>query len=176
MKHQDKSIYAFLLSAALALPGAAGAADRPPPPAARPPCMQQTQQGPGADQHGPRRGPGMGFPGHGAGGPPYLRDVELSEAQQDKVFAITHAQAPLLREQYKAAASAHEALQALARADRFDEGKATVLAQSAAQAMARIAVLHARAEQQIRALLTPEQRKQLEAGTADGPRHPPRPQ
>lgn len=174
MKHQNQSIPTFLLAAALAFPVAAQAADMPPPPeAGRPmPCMphEPGERAPG----GP--GPGLRHPGEMGGEPPFLRGLALSEAQQDKVFAILHAQAPLLREQHKAAASAHEALHALTRADKFDEGKAGALAQSASQAMARIALLHARAEQQMLALLTPEQRKQLEQRGQDGPQRPPRPE
>ena len=119
-------------------------------------------------QHGP--GPGPHMEGPGAGLPPFLREVELSEAQQDKVFAATYAQAPLLREQQKIAFKAHEQLRALAASNHYDDAKAVALANGAAQAMATISLQHARLEQQLLAVLTPEQRQQVEARRQeDGP-------
>jgi Spy/CpxP family protein refolding chaperone len=93
-------------------------------------------------------------------GPPFLRGIELSEAQQDKVFAVTYAQAPLLREQEKIAFKAHAQLRELAASDAYDDAKAGALASTAAQAMATISLLQARLEQQLLAVLTPEQRQQ----------------
>ncbi|MRX09897.1 periplasmic heavy metal sensor [Pseudoduganella sp. FT25W] len=184
----------FLLAAVLAMPlfamgGAARAdetnADQPPP-------MAQGEQGPrgpqgddrgpgGPDEHGgPRGGPehggpgfGPGFgPGPGFGGhPPFFRSIDLNEAQQDKVFAILHAEAPYLREQGKAAAKAREALHALATADKYDDAKAAALAKEAATAEANIVLQHVRTQQKLLAVLTPEQRKKQ---ADEKPRHPPR--
>lgn len=125
-------------------------------------------------QHGPGPGPGPRMEGPGEGLPPFLRGVELSEAQQDKVFAATYAQAPLLREQQKIAFRAHEQLRELAASSHYDDAKAAALAKGAAQAMATISLQHARLEQQLLAVLTPEQRKQVEARReedAPDPRH-----
>jgi len=93
-------------------------------------------------------------------GPAFLRGIALSEAQQDKVFAATYAQAPLLREQEKIAFKAHAQLRELAASDAYDDAKAGALASTAAQAMATISLLQARLEQQLLAVLTPEQRQQ----------------
>jgi protein CpxP len=93
-------------------------------------------------------------------GPAFLRGIELSEAQQDKVFAATYAQAPLLREQEKIAFKAHAQLRELAASDAYDDAKAGALASTAAQAMATISLQQARLEQQLLAVLTPEQRQQ----------------
>ncbi|MGV7206620.1 Spy/CpxP family protein refolding chaperone [Oxalobacteraceae bacterium A2-2] len=126
-------------------------------------------------EHGPAPfGPGFGGPGGFAGGPGPrgLHGVELNEAQEDKVFAILHAEAPYLREQGKIAAKAREALQALARSDKFDDAKAAALAREAAQAQANIGLQHVRTEQKLLAVLTPEQRKKL---AEDKPQRPPRP-
>lgn len=123
-------------------------------------------------QHGPGPGAGAGprMEGPGAGLPPFLREVDLSEAQQDKVFAATYAQAPLLREQQKIAFKAHEQLRELAASNHYDDAKAVALANGAAQAMATISLQHARLEQQLLAVLTPEQRQQVEARREeDGP-------
>ena len=95
------------------------------------------------------------------GEPPFLHGLELSEAQQDKVFAILYAEAPYLRDQGKAARKAQEALRGLAQVAQYDDAKAATLAQGGAQAMANIALQHVRTEQKLLALLTPEQRKQL---------------
>jgi protein CpxP len=112
---------------------------------------------------------GQGPGGHGQA-PGFLRGVELDEAQQDKVFAIVHAQQPQLREQAKAARHAHEALRAMATSGQFDEARASALAQSAASAMAALALQQARTDAQVYALLTPEQRRQASEG---GQRRPP---
>ncbi|MES2298535.1 MAG: periplasmic heavy metal sensor [Pseudomonadota bacterium] len=117
----------------------------------------------------PQGPPPMDHSGPGGHGPgmPSLHGLDLSEAQQDKVFAIMHAQQPQRRELEKSAHKAHEALHALAGSGQFDEAKAAALAQAAGQAMAALALQQARMEAQIAALLTPEQRKKAEAA------HPP---
>ena len=142
------------------------------------PLAANAQHGPGPGP-GPVPGPRMEGPGEGL--PPFLRGVELSEAQQDKVFAATYAQAPLLREQQKIAFKAHEQLRELASSNHYDDAKAVALANGAAQAMAKISLQHARLEQQLLAVLTPEQRKQVEArreedapGPGPGSGRPPR--
>lgn len=170
MKTSRTSVHNFLLAAAMALPlmASGGAARADDEGDGRPPMMH-----PAPDQDG-QRGPGPGF--HGAPGmglrPPFLHGLELSEAQQDQVFAILHAEQPYLREQGKAAAKAHEALRALGSADKYDDAKAAALAQEGATAMANIALQHVRTEQKLLAVLTPEQRKKQAEGIA---RHAPRP-
>ena len=106
--------------------------------------------------------------------PPFLRGIELSEAQQDKVFAATYAQAPLLREQEKIAFKAHAQLRALAGSGAYDDAQAGALANTAAQAMATISLQQARLEQQLLAVLTPEQRQQAQqrGDSRPGPRRP----
>jgi protein CpxP len=130
---------------------------------------------PGGD--GPRHG--FGAPGPGAPGPdapPFhsvlhaLHRLDLSEAQQDKLFAITHAAAPRQREQEKAERKAHEALLALGASASFDEARAGAAARDLGQAIANGALLRARIESQVLALLTPEQREQLRAHRPPGPR------
>ena len=162
------AIISVLLAAALGAPLAASAQQGP-----------EQGPGPGARMEGPPPGLGRGV---GDGLPPFLREVELSEAQQDKVFAATHAQAPLLREQQKIAFKAHEQLRELASSSSYDDARAAALANSAAQAMAKISLQHARLEQQLLAVLTPEQRKDVDArreeerrGPDGGPGRGPRP-
>jgi protein CpxP len=181
MKTQKPSVRNILLAAGLALPlfamtSAARADDMD---GARPPMAQG---GPEHAEHGPDGfggGFGHGFgpgprgmsPFGGVGGSPVLRGVELTEAQQGKVFAILHDQEPYLRDQAKAAAKAHEALRALSTADKYDDAKAVSLAQAASTAMSNIALQHVRTDQKLLALLTPEQRKKQ---TEEKPRHWPR--
>jgi Spy/CpxP family protein refolding chaperone len=117
---------------------------------------------------GPGRAPGWhGFGGHGPGAPgaemPFgrMHHLKLSEAQQDKLFAIMHAQAPQRREHEKAIRKAHEALRDLGHADKFDDAKASAAARDLGQAVAAEALLQARTQAQALAVLTPEQREQL---------------
>ena len=151
--------------------------------AASMPLVALAQQAPAHDGPSPRaqdggppgwgHGPGPGGPG-AQGLPPFLRGIALSEAQQDKVFAATYAQAPLLREQQKIAFKADEQLHALAASSAYDDAQAGALSNTAAQAMAQIRLLQARLEQQLLAVLTPEQRKQAEQqrDSHPGPRRP----
>lgn len=124
--------------------------------------------------------PGQMMRGHGpegrGPGPMFLHGVVLDEAQQDKVFAIVHAQEPQMREQGKAARHSHEALRAMATSGQFDDAKASALAQAGAKAMAAIALQQARTDAQIYALLSPEQRRQAsEHGQRREARPQPRP-
>lgn len=135
-----------------------------PPPGAPGP---RGEMGPGVGPHmgpymglGPGPGPGMG-PGFGAP-PPFLAGLHLTDEQQDKVFAIVYAAEPAIHEQTKALRKAHEALHDLNEADQFDESKAKSLAEAAAKAESLLTVLRMRTEHQIFALLTPDQKKQLE--------------
>jgi len=130
------------------------------------------------DGHGvPRPGaPGLEAPMH-HGGPPHagfglfgrLRRLDLSEAQQDKLFAITHAAAPQQRNQEKAERKAHETLQALGASARFDEAGASAAARDLGQAIANGVLLRARLASQVLALLTPEQREQVRRERPPGP-------
>ncbi|WP_229487574.1 Spy/CpxP family protein refolding chaperone [Pseudoduganella lutea] len=136
------------------------------------------RRGPGPalqDDDGPRgpRGEGAGFgPGPGFDNvPPYLRGIDLSEAQRDKIFAIVHGQVPYLREQAKAREKADRALFALHGAAKFDDAAAVKLAQAAAQADANVTLSHLRTEQKVLGVLTAEQRKSLdERKTVRSPR------
>ncbi len=145
MKFTSLSAAAALLAASLAATPAfaAGEPDAPPPAGKR---------GPGGDHE---RGPGMPF-GHVP-----LHRLKLTEAQQDKVFAIMHAQEPQHRDYDKAIRKAHEGLHELGRADRFDEGRAGALSRDLGQAVAAQALLRARTDAQIQGVLTPEQREQV---------------
>ncbi|UCV18751.1 Spy/CpxP family protein refolding chaperone [Ferribacterium limneticum] len=136
--------------------------------------------------HGSHAGCSMeahGGPGHHMMGgnmlPPHLRGLNLTEAQQDKVFEIMHAQAPVMRDKAKALRKAESDLRALTSAADYSEAKARALADEAAKAMSEMTLARAKADRQVFEVLTPEQRKQMaEAkptergprGRGDGPR------
>lgn len=131
-----RKLIPLLLAAAMTLPLAAGAEDGMPRP--------------GAGHRGEHRGP------------PFLRGVDLSDGQEDKLFQLMHDQEPYLREQQRAHEKAMRALHEMGRADKFDDAAAAKLAQTAAQAQANLTLSRIRTHQKVLALLTPEQRKQLE--------------
>jgi Spy/CpxP family protein refolding chaperone len=101
-----------------------------------------------------------GAPHHHQRGPHVAPGVDLTDAQEDKVFAILHAQEPKRREYSRTLHASQEALRALGGAEQFDDAKAASLAQAAGKALAALALLDTRTDAQVRAVLTLEQRKQ----------------
>ncbi|MBI4996321.1 MAG: Spy/CpxP family protein refolding chaperone [Rhodocyclales bacterium] len=95
--------------------------------------------------------------------PPFLHDVVLTEEQRDKLFEIMHAQMPAMRAREKELRQSHEALHKLSQNSEFDDVKARALADAGARALAEIALTRARVDHKIYRLLTPEQRKQIDA-------------
>ena len=163
-------MHPFRLSAIVLIAAAFGAAPSAfAGPLSGPPSGEQLQGPDGNPDAGPgpgeRRGPG-GYPSRHGHSLPFLRGIELSEAQQDRLFAILHAEAPLLREQDKREHKAHEALRAMFEAGDFDEARAALHTKALGQAIAARELLRVRTAGQAMALLTPEQRAQLkqEAG------------
>lgn len=94
--------------------------------------------------------------------PPFLRGLDLTEAQRDQIFEIMHAQAPNVRQKSKVARAAHEALRDLAMSAQYDEGRARALATEEAKATADLTLMRVSSEHQIFALLTPGQRKSVQ--------------
>jgi len=141
----------LLLAVAMALPLAASAEEGAPPEGDRPPFG------------GPRGEMPGGRPGHfGAPGMPFLHGIELSDSQEDKIFQLMHSQEPYLREQQRTHEKAMRALHEMRNAEKFDDATAAKLAQAAAQAQANLMLAHIRTHQKVLAVLTPEQRKQLD--------------
>jgi protein CpxP len=131
--------YPVLLAASLATASLATAQQSPPPP---PPQ--------GEHDHGPEHDHRM------------HEHMALSEAQQDKLFALRHAAEPAEREHEKAGRHAHEALRELAESGNFTEAKAASLAQALGQAVAAEALDRAREQAQFLSVLTPEQRTKMQ--------------
>lgn len=98
-----------------------------------------------------------------AGGmsPRHLRHLNLTEAQQDKVFEITHGQAPGRRNQGKALHKAESELRKLTAAPDYSESKAKALADEIGKLTFEMTLARSKAERQIYELLTPEQHTQL---------------
>jgi periplasmic protein CpxP/Spy len=107
--------------------------------------------------------------GEGGALPPMLEHLQLNEAQQDKIFAIMHAQAPQAHELGKAIRNAHRGLHELVTGASYDDAKAKALTDALGKAVAESALLHARTHHQIFEVLTPEQRESLERCTDRGP-------
>jgi len=94
--------------------------------------------------------------------PPFLRGLDLSEAQQDRVFAILHAEVPQQRALEKAERKAQDALRDLAHAPELDQGKAAGAAQALGQAIADQEMLRLKTGFELKAVLNPQQRAQLD--------------
>jgi Spy/CpxP family protein refolding chaperone len=153
MKHTVR-IITFVLAAGCSLGAAAFEDDGPQPHGSRMGMLER--HGPGG--HGPMPAPA----------------AALTEAQEDKLFSIMHAQEPQRRELDRAAHKARTGLRELARSGQFDESKAAALAQAEGKAVAALSLLRARTDAQVAALLSPEQREQFGEG-GPGPGRPGRP-
>lgn len=108
----------------------------------------------------------------GDGEPPWMRGLDLTEAQHDAIFELMHARQPARRTLEKKARRALETLQRLAASKTFDAGAARTLANDYAQAIAELAFNHAQHDAQLRALLTAEQRQRVDMPPAGGPQPP----
>jgi Spy/CpxP family protein refolding chaperone len=99
--------------------------------------------GMGGMRRRPLRPPPAGAMMHGEMAPsavactaPFLRELNLSDAQHDKIFKIMHDRAPALRDKAKEASKANYELHALMFSDKYDEARVRTLSETSAQAMA----------------------------------------
>jgi Spy/CpxP family protein refolding chaperone len=152
MKTMRLSLAAALLAACCVSNFATARAEAPPADRGQASGQDPRGHSPDGGRHefGSMRGH-MGFPGH----------LQLSEAQQDKLFAIHHAAAPQHRQQEQAIRRARESLRAIANAAQFDEARANAAARELGQAIAAEALLRTRLHAQMLAVLSPEQRERL---------------
>lgn len=111
-------------------------------------------------RHGGMRG------GQGGG---MMRQLDLTEAQQDKMFELRYAMAPKMREEMKTARAASASLRDMIQNGEYDEAKVKALTDQRAQAMSRMAQLRARNQYEVFQLLTPEQRDQWQKLRAQRP-------
>lgn len=105
----------------------------------------------------PKAGPRFVQDPPGFGLPPHLAALGLSEAQEDKIFYILHAEAPAIRNNFKQQRKLREAIDKLVTAPGFDEKKARQLSTELARAQGDAIFSRASTESRIRALLTPDQ-------------------
>lgn len=94
--------------------------------------------------------------------PPHLAGLNLSQDQQDKVFAIFYPQMPKMRDLRKQEMQLKDELRTISQSDRFDENKARQIADKLAALEKEQALNRAKIEQQVFSVLTPEQRKTLQ--------------
>jgi len=94
--------------------------------------------------------------------PPFLHGLNLTEAQRDAVFKIVYEQMPAMRDRMKQLRKSEEALHTLTSSNQYDDAKAKALAESVADDSAVLSLMRAQGEHKIFALLTPEQRKQVD--------------
>ena len=100
---------------------------------------------------------------HGGGGEMRgLRALNLTEAQRDQIFKIHHDQEPAFRDQMKKVRASRDELQKLARADKFDQAAVRRAADTQAKALSDMAVMRVQTQNQVRAVLTPEQKAKLD--------------
>ena len=99
-----------------------------------------------------------GVRGHGDR---FLRGLDLSDEQRDRIFEIRHAAAPKMREQAKVLRESRGEFATLALSADYDEAKVRALADRNAQAMSEMAQLRARSLNEIYTVLTPEQQAKL---------------
>ncbi len=122
--------------------------------------------GPGAGA-----GPMSGMRMHGGaammGERGWLHGLGLSEAQNDQVFEIMHAQAPKMRAQSKAVRAARAELDALSTAPNLDAAQLRAASDKLARALADMSESRVRTRQQIFQVLTPEQRQVVAARIAE---------
>ncbi len=72
-----------------------------------------------------------------------MRNLNLTDAQRDQLFALKHAQAPQMREKAKIARTAQRELRALSQAETFNAQRAKELADASAQARSEMMQLRA---------------------------------
>jgi Spy/CpxP family protein refolding chaperone len=92
--------------------------------------------------------------------PHFLHGITLTTEQEDKVFALHHAEVPKVREHMKQRQQLNQALRQVSQATPFDETKANAIASKLATLEKESALSRARTESQVLAVLTPEQREQ----------------
>ena len=88
--------------------------------------------------------------------------LDLSEEQRDKLFALRHAGAPMMRSLAKERRAARKELRELTRAEQFNQASVDAVAARAGQTASTMAAMRAKLMFDMRAVLTPEQRADLD--------------
>lgn len=119
--------------------------------------LSQAEPGKSCSRHDGKHG--QHFKHGGAHMPHYLHALNLTQAQQDKIFAIKHEQAPVQYAQQKQQREAMQALRALSQADKFDDKKAEQLVDQLAKIEKEKVLSRLKTEAKINEVLTAEQRE-----------------
>lgn len=100
--------------------------------------------------------------------PLFPHGIRLTDAQDDKIFELVHAQIHAERELAKTASRALQVMRRLPDSDGAGDERAREAAESTyARAMVRLTGMRAELEAKVRAILTPEQRKKMEDACAE---------
>jgi len=90
-----------------------------------------------------------------------LKELDLSDAQQKKIFDVIYGQAPAIFENDRIAHRTMNDLHQLAKSDKFDAAKAKSLTDEHSKAMSNLTYMHAETESKVWTILTDPQRKRL---------------
>lgn len=94
--------------------------------------------------------------------PPYLQKLNLTKEQKGKIESLVKNEVEVMRDKIKVMHKVRMEVRHISMSTEYDEAKVKALSESGAKEMAEMAELHARTDNQIYQLLTPEQRKQME--------------
>lgn len=115
-----------------------------------------------------------GMKGHKGGyghqrGAGFLKGLDLTEAQEDRIFEIQHALAPAKREYYKEIRKLREQQRELVQSASYDSGKMKKLVEQETRLTADHRLKMADAKHKMYQVLTEEQRKQVAERQAQRP-------
>ena len=123
------------------------------------------QQGQRGERHcSAERGAGPAGPGmmHGERMPPFLRGLDLTQEQRDKIFDITYAQMPAMRKQGEKLEDLRRQEMELTMSASYDAAKLKQLVDAQVKLQAQQQLAMAESRHQMYQLLTDEQRKELD--------------
>ena len=92
-----------------------------------------------------------------------MKNLNLTPEQQAQATALHKQNAEAMSEKFKTMRETRMQLREMQSKGEFDEARVKALTEKGAQAMAEMGQLRARQHQQMMQILTPEQRKQMEA-------------
>ncbi len=95
--------------------------------------------------------------------PRMLKRLDLSAEQQDRISALRKQDAGIMAEKFKIMRDSRAQLGDMRMKGEYDEARIKALTEQGAQAMAEMGQLRARQMHEMARILTPEQRKQVEA-------------
>ena len=93
--------------------------------------------------------------------PPFLRGLNLTQEQRDKIFDINYAQIPTLRKTGEQMRDLKRQQMAMTLSDKYDSAKVKQLIEQQTQLQAKMQIAMADSRHQIYQVLTADQRKQL---------------